>query len=408
MRTLGRIALALALALCAACSSKSSSGGAGGNGGAGGSAGTSGSAGTGGSTGTTDGGAGGTGGVDAARDAGSESADADDVLGDAGVAPPSCAAGGPGMTNCAGGSCCATSLVAGGAYHRTYDVSDAGATDAPSDGGSTAGADPATVSAFRLDKYDVTVGRFRQFVKAVLPAGDGGVGWRPAVGSGKHSHLNGGLGLADIGSAADGGAAAHEQGWVASDDDHVAPTDANLTSCGTSSTWTSAAGARENLPINCVTWAEAHAFCIWDGGFLPSEAEWAYAAAGGSLQRSYPWGVMDPGAVSSYAIHDCDYPNGSGTCDNVANIAPVGTASLGAGFWGQLDLAGNLAQWNLDWYAKYVSPCVDCANLSGPSSRVLRGGSFRDSAQHLVATYRDANDPGLRNDFIGFRCAQTP
>ncbi|MGO9835775.1 MAG: SUMF1/EgtB/PvdO family nonheme iron enzyme [Polyangiaceae bacterium] len=34
--------------------------------------------------------------------------------------------------------------------------------------------------------------------------------------------------------------------------------------------------------IDCVNWYESYTFCIWDGGFLPSEAEWEYAAGGGS------------------------------------------------------------------------------------------------------------------------------
>ena len=73
----------------------------------------------------------------------------------------------------------------------------------------------------------------------------------------------------------------YETGWQSSDDSNIDPTDANLL-CAATATWTHTAGAQENLPIDCVNWYEAYAFCIWDGGFLPSEAEWEYAAAGGS------------------------------------------------------------------------------------------------------------------------------
>jgi len=58
--------------------------------------------------------------------------------------------------------------------------------------------------------------------------------------------------------------------------------------------------------------AQSHAFCIWDGGFLAGEAEWNYAAAGGSEQRSYPWGSTVPGANAKLAVYGCYY-NGSGT-----------------------------------------------------------------------------------------------
>jgi len=47
------------------------------------------------------------------------------------------------------------------------------------------------VGDFKLDKYEVTVGRFRQFVAAW----NGGAGYTPPAGSGKHTHLNGGNGL---------------------------------------------------------------------------------------------------------------------------------------------------------------------------------------------------------------------
>jgi sulfatase modifying factor 1 len=111
-------------------------------------------------------------------------------------------------------------------------------------------------------------------------------------------------------------------------------------------------GSRENLPIHCENWWEAYAFCIWDGGFLPSAAEWEYVAVGGSEQGEYPWGSVDPGVANQYAIYGddglCYYPT-LGPCTGLTNIAPVGTTKLGAGRWGQLDLAGNVEEWTSDW-----------------------------------------------------------
>ena len=66
-------------------------------------------------------------------------------------------------------------------------------------------ADQATVSEFRLDRYLVTVGRFRAFVSAW----SGGNGWLPSPGSGKHTQLNGGLGLQNV---ADDAGVAYETG----------------------------------------------------------------------------------------------------------------------------------------------------------------------------------------------------
>jgi formylglycine-generating enzyme required for sulfatase activity len=286
--------------------------------------------------------------------------------------------------------------VTGGTYYRTYT----------NDGtGPTGEADPATVSSFRLDKYLVTVGRFREFVSAVLPP-DGGPGWLPSSGSGKHTYLNSGNGL----NATGGG---YESGWVAADDSNVAPTNANLACDATSATWTTSAGTQENLPINCVNWWESYAFCIWDGGFLPSEAEFESAAAGGSQQREYPWGSTAPGTACpgtgcKYAIYDCEYPSGTEACMGVASIAAVGTATLGTGLFGQLDLSGDLSEWNLDWYAPYAQ-CTDCADFTAASYRVLRGGYFGfPGAVALLSSHRDADTPASRDNFIGFRCSRSP
>ncbi len=350
-------------------------------------------------------------------DAGTDGTPGADAEPDAGT-PPSCAPGGPGMTNCGPGgsgteSCCTSLEVTGGTYYRTYG--NLGPHVVAANCGATGEADPATVSAFRLDKYLVTLGRFRQFVNAVLPP-DGGTGWLPAAGSGKHAHLNGGLGLVNAG--ADDAGVAYEPGWVATDDVDIAPTNTNLDNdqyC----TWTPSAGGDENVPISCVPWQEAYAFCIWDGGFLPSEAEWEYAAAGGNQQRVYPWGSTDPGADNQYAIYACTYPvppdSSFLACTGAANIAPVGTAALGAGLWGQLDLVGNLFEWNLDWYAAdFVDPCTDCAYLPSappPSpppleepGRVARGGSGLSNLWTAACTgFLPAG-----GNVLGFRCARTP
>jgi formylglycine-generating enzyme required for sulfatase activity len=222
--------------------------------------------------------------------------------------------------------------------------------------------------------------------------------------------LNGGQGLVNSGPG--GG---YENGWVATDSSNIAPTTANLGG-GIDATWTSTSGGQENLPINYVNWYEAYAFCIWDGGFLPSEAEWEYAAAGGGQQLEYPWGSTTPGtacpgAGCQYAIYNCDYPNGSGDCTGVANIARVGTATLGVGLWGQLDIAGEMFGWNLDWYAPvYVDPCTDCAFLTASAYRVCRGGSFNLNASFLLPPGRYSGPASYRTDPnpLGLRCARTP
>jgi len=308
--------------------------------------------------------------------------------------------GGAGLTNCGAAleSCCTSLEVPGGTYYRTYTTD--GTT--PSNE-----ADPATVSGFRLDKYLVTVGRFRQFVAAWSD------GFLPVAGSGKHVHLNGGQGLAN--SANPG---TYEAGWDAVDWNNttdVDPTTANLTTAcisPTLATWTATPGPQENLPISCVNWWEAYAFCIWDGGFLPSEAEWEYAAFGGSAQLEYPWGSTSPGTQCpgtgcEYAIYNCDYPSGSGLCMGVASIAPVGTATLGAGLWGQLDMEGEVFEWVIDSYAyPYVNPCIDCAELTADGDRVDRGGYFEEEIP--PPSNRAYGPPATRGYGLGFRCARTP
>ena len=299
--------------------------------------------------------------------------------------------------------CCSASDVPGGTFVRGYD--DAGYDDASP-------AAVATVSAFRLDTYEVTVGRFAQFVAAV----SGSPPWVPPAGSGVHVEVDGGSGLAN---ASDAGPP-NETGWDTSWNENLASSPSEwsadlLCDPNAFATWgvTPPARTEEELrvPINCVSWYDAYAFCIWDGGFLPSDAEWNFAASGGDEQRRYPWGAEDPGMNTSLAMYDCLFgaTGGPMACMSSANIAPVGQVldAGGIGRWGQADLAGNLAEWTLDAFQPY-SPCVDCAALDDVAGRVVRGGAYDSVAPMLLASQRSAYPTAGRSSELGFRCARQP
>jgi formylglycine-generating enzyme required for sulfatase activity len=299
--------------------------------------------------------------------------------------PPSCTGLAANCGASLNDNCCTSPVVPGGTYYRSYDVAgDVNSGDTTN---------PATVSDFRLDKYEVTVGRFRKFVNA----GKGTQTSPPSAGSGANPYIA-------------------NSGWDSSWNANLLADTSTLTSASgiqcdaTYQTWTASAGANEDRPINCVDWYEAFAFCAWDGGFLPTEAEWNYAASGGSEQRAYRW--SNP--PSSLTI-DCSYanyfinnpagvycgPGGAKSTNNVGTESPKGD-----GKWGQSDLAGNVWEWNLDWDNSYPLPCKDCANLTAASSRVIRGGGFSDTLSVLRPAYRDGDVPTNHDNFVGFRCAR--
>jgi formylglycine-generating enzyme required for sulfatase activity len=181
-------------------------------------------------------------------------------------------------------------------------------------------------------------------------------------------------------------------------------------------TWTPASGANENLPINCVTFYDAYAFCIWDGqGFLPSSAEWDFAAAGGAEQQLYAWGSTPiPGPNTELAVYNCYWDNASlvPTC-GVGQMAPVGSAPEGQGRWGQFDLTGNVYEFVLDSETPtYLTPCTDCANapVSDPETdlRYVRGGSFASSLGQLPVSVTLYTEAAHHQVDVGIRCARSP
>jgi formylglycine-generating enzyme len=87
-----------------------------------------------------------------------------------------------------------------------------------------------------------------------------------------------------------------------------------------------------------------------------------------------------------------------------------GNGIAGSGVWGQLDLAGNVIERNLDWHANsYADPCTDCVLLNSASStRVIRSDNFSGPVSYLLPPNRVYFTPTVRYADIGFRCARTP
>jgi formylglycine-generating enzyme required for sulfatase activity len=152
-----------------------------------------------------------------------------------------------------------------------------------------------------------------------------------------------------------------------------------------------------------VSWFESFAFCIWDGGFLPSETEWEYAAAGGSEERAYPWGADTP---------DCSRanfsPDGASCSGTSTHSEPVGSLPTGDGLWQHSDLAGNVREWCLDFDAPLASQCSDCVQLATGTLRSCRGGANAQTVETLAAAARGAVSPTTRAATTGFRCARAP
>jgi formylglycine-generating enzyme len=278
-------------------------------------------------------------------------------------------------TQCQKESCCMSIVVPGGTFTQGSTDTTANAAQPPHS---------STVSSFALDKYEVTVGRFRQFVAAY----SSNTASAPAAGAGANPNIPG-------------------TGWDSTWNTNLPTTQAGFISAlkcdSTYQTWTDTAGSNEAKAINCVDWFEAQAFCAWDGGRLPTESEWEYAAAGGSEDRVYPWGSTAP---------DCTYANfytGSAYCSSPTGVMSVGSFAAGAGKWGHQDLAGNVWEWNFDWYALYTSASSNnYANITTSSDRVVRGGYFDYDATYLLAAYRDFYDPTDRYVEFGLRCSRTP
>lgn len=240
-----------------------------------------------------------------------------------------------------------------------------------------------TVAPFYLDVYEVTVGRFRKFVDAYD-------GTKPASGAGAHPAVMG-------------------SGWQTTWNQHLPDSNADLLThltCGQAQyqNWSETAGSMETAPINCVGFYVAYAFCIWDGGRLPTEAEWEFAAAGGDANRLYPWGIQDAGLGQTGTIR----ANHRDSFED-PHMA-VGSFPEGESRFCQFDLAGNMFEWVRDtyeegWYSGAGNTCVNCANLAVGDPGV-RGGCWAYGRRSLRGTARETSPPRDPQVTVGIRCAR--
>ena len=176
----------------------------------------------------------------------------------------------------------------------------------------------------------------------------------------------------------------------------------------------------DGCPVDRVSWNDAQEFISklnalenTDKYRLPTEAEWEYAARGGTTTIWY-WDD-DPSMACSYAnvadqawfeknpnliVHDCT--------DGFWWSAPVGQFSPNA--FGLFDMTGNVWEWCSDWYDENYYGQSSANDPKGPDSganRVNRGGGCYNTPNYTRSAVRGYNSPGGRNNNFGFRVART-
>jgi formylglycine-generating enzyme required for sulfatase activity len=153
-------------------------------------------------------------------------------------------------------------------------------------------------------------------------------------------------------------------------------------------------------PVENVSWDDTQRFCSAVSRVermelrLPTEAEWEYACRAGST-GPYCFDSPYVGELLDYAW----FSENSGETTH-----PVGQKKPND--WGLHDMHGNVWEWCADWYEKYTKgPATDPKGPRSGSARVLRGGSWCDSAEGCRSALRSRAHPAGQFHYLGFRVA---
>ncbi len=160
----------------------------------------------------------------------------------------------------------------------------------------------------------------------------------------------------------------------------------------------------DSLPVESVSWDEAQQFALLLSQMtghrfrLPTEAEWEYAARGGKYHRRQPFPGSDRQGLDRAAWYCV---NSKGATHPVARRQPNEL--------GLHDMAGNVAEWCLDWVGEYSSQALD--NPRGPAEgehRVLRGGHYNSTSSACTVYDRGWYIPSGKYEYYGFRIIMEP
>lgn len=169
---------------------------------------------------------------------------------------------------------------------------------------------------------------------------------------------------------------------------------------------------RGNLPAVQLSWHDSNEYCKWRGGRLPTEAEWEYAASGGSRKgHLFPWGnKLTPKDVHRANIFQGTFPTNNVVEDGYEYLSPVD--SFGPqNDYGLYNMIGNAWEWVQDWHTIDHST-DDLIDPKGPKhgfEKVKKGGSFLCHRSfcyryRTAARFRATPDSATLN--AGFRCVK--